>query len=324
MYQSNFSAPPPNATQINDYNVNQWNNSNVLVPPYPPPPLPSQYQNYSQPPPQVNGYAQNYNSTNSYSSNYSQQTHNFQYSYSNEYYQGYENYSTYNCPPPDYTYNNGNSNYSSSTSYTNNSTSFSYKEELESYKNLQGNCAQTFDKVEESLSYKHRYSNGRKYNNVNKNQAEYTKTNFKRRSRSNSPDRRYKSRDFRDGSSRRSVLHKSKSERDAILTKWRENYCATREEVCNRIKELAKINQDEVLEKEKNIWTRTTPADLFYEKDERKPRVTNATSKLLKVCEEFNENLVMRAKTVNERKPLYEPPPRKNRARLCKHKCKFV
>lgn len=113
------------------------------------------------------------------------------------------------------------------------------------------------------------------------------------------------------------------SERDQLLSKWRKNYCATGEEVSSKIEELSKLNQEDVLEREKNIWTRSTPADLYYVRDVNNPKIVRATPKLLALCEVFNENLVLRAKKINEMKPKYDPPPRKNRARLCKHKCKL-
>lgn len=113
------------------------------------------------------------------------------------------------------------------------------------------------------------------------------------------------------------------SERDLLLTKWRKNFCATREEVSTKIEELGKVNEEEMLENERNIWTRSTPADLYYTRDEQNTKVIKATPKLLQLCDDFNENLVLRAKKINDLKPKYEPPRRKNRARLCKHKCKF-
>ncbi|RZC39854.1 Pep deformylase, Ribonuclease 3 and/or dsrm domain containing protein, partial [Asbolus verrucosus] len=143
---------------------------------------------------------------------------------------------------------------------------------------------------------------------------------------------RYRSRDGRKLSRSRSSrssskmkkeaikLEKPTKERDLILSKWRKNYCSTREEVSNKIQELSKLDQEAVLEQEKKIWTRSTPADLFYMKDESNPKVTKATAKLKQICDHFEETLVMRAKKVNNTKPKYVPPPRKNRARLCKHK----
>lgn len=91
----------------------------------------------------------------------------------------------------------------------------------------------------------------------------------------------------------------------------------------NKMEELSRVNQEDALEKEKNMWTRSTPADLYYMRDEQNPKVVKATPKLSQLCEQFNENLVLRAEKVNNLKPKYKPPPRKNRARLCRHKSKF-
>lgn len=118
------------------------------------------------------------------------------------------------------------------------------------------------------------------------------------------------------------LANKHTLERDKLLSSWRKNYCATREEVSSKLEELSKVNQEDVLEKEKQIWTRSTPADLYYVRKEENPKIIHASTKLLQLCDVFNESLVLRAKKVNELKPKYEPPPRKNRARLCKHKSK--
>lgn len=80
--------------------------------------------------------------------------------------------------------------------------------------------------------------------------------------------------------------------------------------------------QEDTIEKEKKIWTRTTPADLHYTRDENNSKIIRASDRLLKFCKKFNEELVLRSQKVNQLKPKYEPPPRKNRARLCKHKCR--
>lgn len=77
---------------------------------------------------------------------------------------------------------------------------------------------------------------------------------------------------------------------------------------------------DDILENEKSIWTRSTPADLFYVRDAENAKIMMGTAKLKQLCEDFEKQLVMRARGVNAEKPKYEPPPRKNRARLCKHK----
>lgn len=83
------------------------------------------------------------------------------------------------------------------------------------------------------------------------------------------------------------------------------------------------MSQEDAIEKEKHIWTRSTPADLYYVRDEVNPKIIAATPRLFQLCEVFNETLVLRAKKVNELKPKYEPPPRKNRARVCKHKSEY-
>lgn len=111
------------------------------------------------------------------------------------------------------------------------------------------------------------------------------------------------------------------TERSLILSKWRRDYCATSDDISKKMLELSNA-QDDTLEKEKMIWTRTTPADLFYIRDDGNPKVINATDRLVKLCDSFSEELVLRTEKINSTKPKYEPPPRKNRARLCKHKCK--
>ncbi|CAG9823289.1 unnamed protein product [Phaedon cochleariae] len=110
------------------------------------------------------------------------------------------------------------------------------------------------------------------------------------------------------------------TERDQLLSKWRSNYCSTEEQLTDRLEELAELSVDDIVEREKSIWTRSTPAELFYERSENNIRLVTATPKLEALCKEFNETLVTRARKINATKEKYEPPPRKNRARLCKHK----
>lgn len=112
------------------------------------------------------------------------------------------------------------------------------------------------------------------------------------------------------------------SEREEILSKWRQNYCSTERQITDKLEELATMATDDILEKEKSIWTRTTPAELYYIRDENNSKIIRATPKLIQLTEKFHETLVLRASRVNSLKPKYEPPPRKNRARLCKHKSK--
>ena len=53
------------------------------------------------------------------------------------------------------------------------------------------------------------------------------------------------------------------------------------------------------------------------------PKVMRATPRLVALCERFDDDLVRRAEKVRASRPQYEPPPRKSRMRLAKHKCKF-
>jgi hypothetical protein len=60
-------------------------------------------------------------------------------------------------------------------------------------------------------------------------------------------------------------------------------------------------------------------SDCFAYRDHK---VMKATPRLLALCERFREELVARAEKVRSSRPKYEPPPRKSRLRLAKHKCK--
>ncbi|KAF5287701.1 hypothetical protein FQA39_LY15801 [Lamprigera yunnana] len=284
--------------------VQSW----VGAPPFPPPshiPPP----NYGQPPPcfNPNYYYNQYNYGPSYPpQNYPYQNYyNTNYDYSYNYQSSY--YAPYPSPPPPYTSGKLDRTYSTSTA----AAPYDYCNELESYKSFQ-NSSKALERE--------RYINAKRPVEHKRNRHR-DNSSSRYRSPSNSPSRKNYSGSYsREYTSSETTSRKEVSERDLILTKWRKNYCATREQVCNKIKELSKIGIEEILEEEKSIWTRSTPADLYYEKDPNNSKVTRATERLLKVCDVFNETLVLRANKINDTKPKYEPPPRKNRARLCKHK----
>ncbi|XP_022906494.1 ribonuclease 3 [Onthophagus taurus] len=206
---------------------------------------------------------------------------------------------------------------------------YDYTKELESYKNskIKDNITEKRDKYKyyDKNYDKDTPSCSRSSRNKYKSRSPSPtrRRSRKPRSRSLSPRRHIDSRSNSKESTRsRSSLKNdtTKTERELLLSKWRKNYCATPEEVSKKLGELDQSNQEDVLEKERNIWTRTTPADLYYQRDEANPKVIRGTEKLLKICERFNEELVLRAKKINDTKPEYVPPPRKNRARVCKHK----
>lgn len=114
-------------------------------------------------------------------------------------------------------------------------------------------------------------------------------------------------------------LTKPLSERDVILKQWKSNYCDTQQKISEKLEEYNKKNED-IICAEKKIWTRSTPAELYYERDETNFKVFKGTSKLIETCTIFEDTLINRASRINIQKPTYIPPPRRNRARMCKHK----
>ncbi|XP_066595146.1 ribonuclease 3 [Prorops nasuta] len=114
--------------------------------------------------------------------------------------------------------------------------------------------------------------------------------------------------------------HRGLTEREAILEKYRQNYCATSRDMERKMDELSAIGPEGILENERKIWTRTAPADLYYTRDENNSKVMRGTAKLLELCETFKKLLIDRASKARASQPPYEPPPRKTRARLCRHK----
>ncbi|KAL3289704.1 hypothetical protein HHI36_023104 [Cryptolaemus montrouzieri] len=162
-----------------------------------------------------------------------------------------------------------------------------------------------------------RQSSSRKYEHRPSSQQHYRKRSRERKQDRSS--RRHESQSPKRFSSKGKEVSLTE-ERKQILEKWRKNFCSTREEVSNKLEELNHYNHEEAIEQEKCIWTRTTPADLYYERDEMNPKIIHGTKKLQQLCALFKEELVSRARKINAAKPPYIPPPRKNRARMCKHK----
>ncbi|CAH1953379.1 unnamed protein product [Acanthoscelides obtectus] len=312
-YYPNYNYPPaevpPYPPPQTPHQYNQWPSHppTSYLPPYPPPSNP-----YSHPPPQI---------PPAYNVSSPDMRVDPQYGYNN-----YANYSTYPA------------NYNQSCAA---GTTKDYTTELETYKYM-----------------KSRFGNGPTNRNDVTHRSTTPLEQPRRRSRSRSSDRRTRSdnrrdrKDYRDRSgSRRSRRSRSRSrsnsrgrshsfrsssssskpsrtsndskkatEREQILQKWRRNYASTTQEITNKLEELKNLTMEEFLERESNIWTRSTPAELYYVRDSNDLTKTKATPKLVQLCEIFREQLVMRARKINALKPKYEPPPRKNRARLCRHK----
>ncbi|XP_015126931.1 ribonuclease 3 [Diachasma alloeum] len=147
------------------------------------------------------------------------------------------------------------------------------------------------------------------------------------RERSSVSDRsRKRSRSVEADSSRASTAGGSKTpvkpkreltERELLLEKYRRNYCATSRDIEKKMDELG---PDGILECERKAWTRTAPADLYYNRDESNPRIMRGTPKLQELCDIFKRVLLDRASVTRASQPPYEPPVRKTRRRVCRHK----
>lgn len=59
---------------------------------------------------------------------------------------------------------------------------------------------------------------------------------------------------------------------------------------------------------------------MYYERDRTNYQIIVGTAKERELCDDFQKLLVDRASTARSQQPHYEPPPRKTKNRLCKHK----
>nr|XP_033322157.1 ribonuclease 3 [Megalopta genalis] len=113
---------------------------------------------------------------------------------------------------------------------------------------------------------------------------------------------------------------KDPTERELLLEKYRQDYCATSKDMERKMDELSAMGPEGIMENARKVWTRTAPADLYYSRDENSPKIMRGTSKLHELCDLFKKILLDRATSARALQPPYEPPPRKTRARLCRHK----
>ncbi|XP_012538290.2 ribonuclease 3 isoform X2 [Monomorium pharaonis] len=159
-------------------------------------------------------------------------------------------------------------------------------------------------------------SSSKKYRSYT-SRSEVSCVNSRNRKRSRSPEP-HSSRDSTPTSN--SKRTKGPTEREILLEKYRRNYCATSKDIKRKLSELSAMGSKGILESEKKIWTRTSPADLYYVRDENNPKIMKGSSKLRELCLTFKAVLINRAAAARALQPPYEPPPRKTRARLCRHK----
>lgn len=148
--------------------------------------------------------------------------------------------------------------------------------------------------------------------------SERSHTSTKSRKRSRSPE--YRTMKTASPNSSSVVKSKCPTERELLLEKYRRNYCATSKDMERKMDELSAMGPEGIMENERKIWTRTAPADLYYTRDETNPRIMRGTQKLCDLCDLFKKLLIDRAGAARALQPPYEPPPRKTKARLCKHK----
>ncbi|KZC07809.1 PREDICTED: ribonuclease 3 [Dufourea novaeangliae] len=113
---------------------------------------------------------------------------------------------------------------------------------------------------------------------------------------------------------------KDPTERELLLEKYRQDYCATSKDMERKMDELSAMGPEGIMENARKVWTRTAPADLYYSRDDINPKVMRGTPKLHELCELFRKVLMDRATAARALQPPYDPPPRKTRARLCRHK----
>ncbi|XP_033156119.1 ribonuclease 3 [Drosophila mauritiana] len=108
---------------------------------------------------------------------------------------------------------------------------------------------------------------------------------------------------------------KVETERDRLLRQWCSNFCEKPEDYVKKMNALSEA--DAPVES----WVRSSPAELYYERTKSENEV-RGRARLQKLCNLFDEELLKRAERVREKLPVYVPPPRKARRRVCKHKHK--
>ncbi|XP_070158959.1 ribonuclease 3 isoform X2 [Polyergus mexicanus] len=166
----------------------------------------------------------------------------------------------------------------------------------------------------DSGHFERRSSYKRHESYTSRSEGSYTRNRSRKRSKSR------ESRLTRDITPINAKRTKGPTERELLLEKYRRNYCATSKDIERKLNELSAMGSEGILESEKKIWTRTAPADLYYFRDENNPKIMKSTIKLQELCMTFKRLLIDRATEARALQPPYEPPPRKTRARLCRHK----
>ena len=77
------------------------------------------------------------------------------------------------------------------------------------------------------------------------------------------------------------------------------------------------MTHDEIIEMEKKVWIRSTPADLYYERDKSNPDVMKSTEKSRAMHQLFEENLLRVGSAARLKYPIWEPPKASIGSRHC-------
>nr|XP_050860031.1 ribonuclease 3 [Vespula vulgaris] len=191
-----------------------------------------------------------------------------------------------------------------------------YEDQRDKYK-YKRDRSSSRDHSHDNGDSKRRCSYKRYGSHVSSSERSYISSRNRRRSRS--PEYR-PSKTVSPNSSSTMLKSKCPTERELLLEKYRRNYCATSKDMERKMDELSAMGPEGIMENERKIWTRTAPADLYYTRDETNSKIMKGTPKLRDLCDLFKEILIDRATAARALQPPYEPPPRKTKARLCKHK----
>lgn len=70
---------------------------------------------------------------------------------------------------------------------------------------------------------------------------------------------------------------------------------------------------------EKEYWIRSSPADIYYKRTNGSEVMSSP--RLDTLCDLFEQGLLNRAANLRNKLAPYVPPPRKRKAKICRHKC---
>ncbi|XP_016943313.2 ribonuclease 3 [Drosophila suzukii] len=129
------------------------------------------------------------------------------------------------------------------------------------------------------------------------------------------PQRSYRERERSEPVEKPRPKPKVETERDRLLRQWCSNFCEKPEDYVKKMNALSEADAPA------ESWVRSSPAEPYYERTKSENEVKGRV-RLQKLCNLFDEELLQRAERVRQKLPVYVPPPRKARRRVCKHKHK--